>query len=417
MKTLEKVSVFGLGKLGACIAATLAARGFEVLGVDIDPEKVRLVNEGLPPVEEPLLAQTIAEAKGRLTATTNPADAARTDVSFFIPPSPSLPDGSFSNEYLLRAMQQAARAVGAAGKKGHLFVCSSTTTPGAMDSVLIPMIEKETGWKCGTDFGVCYNPEFIALGNVVNGLLEPDLVLIGESDPESGAALEGLYKRYNRNTPRIARMSIVSAELTKISVNSYITMKISFTNQLRMIAERMPNANIHQILEAIGADSRIGGKYLRAGVSYGGPCFPRDNRLLAYAARQVGMKAPLAEASDEVNERTKLDLLERVKSLAAKGETVAVLGLSYKPDTYITEESAGLFLAQKLKREGYDVLAHDFAAAPSNSPSLFEFKMLKSAEELTWREDVKVAVLCCPWPQYRAVKFNAKTTVITPWKI
>jgi UDPglucose 6-dehydrogenase len=209
----------------------------------------------------------------------------------------------------------------------------------------------------------------------------------------------------------------VSAELTKISVNSYITMKISFTNQLRMIAERMPNANIHQILEAIGSDSRIGGKYLRAGVSYGGPCFPRDNRLLAYAARQVGMTAPLAEASDEVNERTKLDLLERVKSLAAKGETVAVLGLSYKPDTYITEESAGLFLAQKLSREGYNVLAHDFAAAPSNSPSLFEFKMLKSAEELAWREDVKVAVLCCPWPQYRSLKFNAKTTVITPWKI
>lgn len=417
MKTLQKVSVFGLGKLGACIAATLASRGFDVLGVDIDPEKVRLVNEGLPPVEEPLLAQTVEAGKSRLRATTNPADAVQTDVSFFIPPSPSLPDGSFSNEFLLRAMQQAARAVGSAGKKGHLFVCSSTTTPGAMDSVLIPMLEKETGWKCGQDFGVCYNPEFIALGNVVNGLLEPDMVLIGESDPESGAALEDLYKRYNRNKPRIARMSIVSAELTKISVNSYITMKISFTNQLRMVAERMPNADIHSILEAIGADSRIGGKYLRAGVSYGGPCFPRDNRLLAYAARQVGLKAPLAEASDEVNERTKIDLLEKIKSLAEKGQTVAILGLSYKPDTYITEESAGLYLAQKLQREGYDVLAHDFAATPSNSPSLHEFKMLKNPEELAWREEVKVAVLCCPWPQYRALKFNPNTTVITPWKL
>jgi UDPglucose 6-dehydrogenase len=417
MKTLQKISVFGLGKLGACIAATLAKQGFDVLGVDIDPEKVRRLNEGLPPVEEPLLAQTIEEGKARLRATTNPADAVQTDASFFIPPSPSLPDGSFSNEFLLRAMQQAARAVCAAGKKGHLFVCNSTTTPGAMDSVLIPMLEKETGWKCGVDFGVCYNPEFIALGNVVTGLLEPDLVLIGESDPESGAALEALYKKYNRNKPRLARMSIVSAELTKISVNSYITMKISFTNQLRMIAERMPKADIHAILEAIGSDSRIGGKYLRAGVSYGGPCFPRDNRLLAFAAKQVGVKAPLAEASDEVNERAKIDLLEKVKSLAEKGATVAVLGLSYKPDTYITEESAGLYLAQKLHREGYQVLAHDYAANPSNSPSLFEFKMLKNPEELTWRDDVKVAILCCPWPQYRSLKFNEKTTVITPWKI
>lgn len=417
MKTLQKVSVFGLGKLGACIAATMAARGFETIGVDIDPEKVRLVNEGLPPVEEPLLAQTVQDAKGRLRATSNPADAVHTDVSFFIPPSPSLPDGSFSNEFLLRAMQQAARAICAAGKKGHLFVCSSTTTPGAMDTVLIPMLEKETGWKCGVDFGVCYNPEFIALGNVVSGLLEPDMVLIGESDPASGAALEELYKKYNRNKPRISRMSIVSAELTKISVNSYITMKISFTNQLRMIAERMPKADIHAILEAIGADSRIGGKYLRAGVSYGGPCFPRDNRLLVFAAKQVGVAAPLAEASDEVNECTKTDLLEKVKSLAEKGSTIAVLGLSYKPDTYITEESAGLYLAQKLQREGYQVLAHDFAAAPSNSPSLFEFKMLKSPEELAYLEHVKVAILCCPWPQYRNLKFHANTTVITPWKI
>lgn len=417
MKTLQKVSVFGLGKLGACIAATLAQRGFDVLGVDIDSEKVRRVNEGLAPVEEPLLDQTIQDGKGRLRATTNASEAVHTDVSFFIPPSPSLPDGSFSNEFLLKAMQPAARAVCEAGKKGHLFVCSSTTTPGAMDSVLIPMLEKETGWKCGQDFGVCYNPEFIALGNVVNGLLEPDMVLIGESDPASGAALEDLYKRYNRNKPRIARMSIVSAELTKISVNSYITMKISFTNQLRMIAERMPGADIHAVLEAIGSDSRIGNKYLRAGVSYGGPCFPRDNRLLAFAARQVGLKAPLAEASDDVNERTKTDLLEKVKSLASKGETIAVLGLSYKPDTYITEESAGLFLAQKLQREGYNVLAHDFGANPSNSPSLHEFKMLKNPEELTWREEVKVVVLCCPWPQYRRLAFHRNSTVITPWKI
>src|SRR5207244_8923338 len=138
-----------------------------------------------------------------------------------------------------KAMRPVARAIRDAGKKGHIFVSSSTTTPGAVDGVLIPMLEKETGWRCGSEFHVCYNPEFIALGNVINGLLEQDLVLIGESDPDSGAALEELYKKYNRNAPHIARMSIASAELTKISVNSFITMKISFTNQLRMIAERI----------------------------------------------------------------------------------------------------------------------------------------------------------------------------------
>ena len=417
MKNIENISVFGLGKLGACIAATFAARGFNVLGVDIDPEKVRLLNAGLPPVDEPLLAETVTAGRSRLRATLDVREAVATDVSFFIPPSPSLPDGSFSNEFLLKAMQPLAQALRAAGKKGHLFVSSSTTTPGACDSVLIPMIEKETGWKCGPDFGFCYNPEFIALGNVINGLLDPDMVLIGESAPEYGTALEGAYKKYNRNQPQIARMSVVSAELTKISLNSYVTLKISFTNQLRMIAEQFPGADIHMILDALGSDTRIGKKYLRAGLSFGGPCFPRDNRLLAYTARQVGLSAPLAEATDRVNELTKENLLERVESLVTKQDTVVVLGLSYKPDTYIVEESAGLYLAQNLKRRGYKVLVHDYGATPANSPSLHEFEVLADPATLITRSDVKAAVLCCPWPQYKTVKFPAGTTVLAPWKI
>jgi UDPglucose 6-dehydrogenase len=417
MKQIQKVSVCGLGKLGACIAATMAARGFDVLGVDIDPEKVRRVNEGLPPVEEPLLAETIAAGKGRLRATLDHREAVGTDVSFFIPPSPSLPDGSFSTEFLLKAMQPIASAVREAGKKGHLFVCSSTTTPGAMDQVLIPMLEREIGGVCGKDFGACYNPEFIALGNVVNGLLEPDLVLIGESDPASGAALEALYKKYNRNSPRLARMSIISAELTKISVNSFITMKISFTNQLRMIAEQFPKADIHIILDAIGSDSRIGQKYLRAGLSFGGPCFPRDNRLLAYTAKQSGVGAPLAEATDKVNHETNLDLLKKVQAQVSPKDTIAVLGLAYKPDTYITEESAGLFLAQQLKRHGYRVLVHDYGAKPSNAPTLHEFEYMEDPATMEKREDIKVAVVCCPWPQYRSVKFARGTKVFTPWKL
>jgi UDPglucose 6-dehydrogenase len=417
MKSIESISVCGLGKLGGCMAATYAARGFPVIGVDVDPDKIRRVNVGVPPVDEPLLAETMAEGKDRFRATDDPREAVKTDVSFFIPPSPSLPDGSFSNEFLLKAMQPVAKAVREAGKTGHIFVCSSTTTPGAVDGVLIPMLEKETGWKCGSEFHVCYNPEFIALGNVVNGLLEPDLVLIGESDPAAGAALENLYRKYTRNNARIARMSIISAELTKISVNSYITMKISFTNQLRMIAEQFPKADINMILDAIGTDTRIGHKYLRPGLSYGGPCFPRDNRLLAFAAREVGMEAPLAEASDRTNELTKSNLLARVKSFVPAGGTVLVLGLSYKPDTYITEESAGLHLAQHLKRSGYRVLVHDYAAKPSNSPALHEFEVIDDIGAISRREDIQLAVVCCPWPQYSNLKLSAATKVLPTWRL
>jgi UDPglucose 6-dehydrogenase len=414
--SLNHLSVFGLGKLGACIAASLAKRGFEVVGVDIDPAKVVAINQGLPPVDEPLLAETIASGRDRLRASIDPHDALSTQATFFIPPSPSLPDGSFSNEFLLKAMQPLARVLREANKRDHLFVISSTTTPGAIDSVMIPMLERETGWKLNEGFRLCYNPEFIALGNVVRGLLEPDLVLIGQSDPIGGQLLEDLYRRYNTNQPRIARMSIASAELTKISVNSFITMKISFTNQLRMIAERIPGANIHEILDAIGADSRIGSKYLKSGTSFGGPCFPRDNRLIAYTARQNGISAPLAEATDSVNELTKNALFEQVQSMTQPGDTVAVLGMSYKPDTYITEESAGLHLAQALAQAGYRVFVHDFCARPENSPSLHQFEFLGDESALASRSDIRVAVLCTPWKQYEKLRFHENTQVISPWK-
>jgi UDPglucose 6-dehydrogenase len=417
MQPLKSIAVFGLGKLGACIAATLAARGFTVIGVDIDPEKVRRVNGGEPPVDEPLLAETIAKGRGRLHATTDPRDARDTDASFYIPPSPSLLDGSFSNEFLLRAMQPMARVVRDAGKNDHLFVVNSTTTPGAMRSVILPTLEHETGGTCGRDFGLCYNPEFIALGNVIRGLLEPDLVLIGESDAASGERLAALYQDYNTNQPKIARMSLTSAELTKISVNSFVTMKISFTNQLRLIAEKFPDANIHDMLGAIGCDARIGPKFLKPGLSYGGPCFPRDNRLVAYTARQQGVEAPLAEATDRVNEAAKNALLEEVSSIAKAGDTIAVLGMAYRPDTYLVEESAGLHLAQNLKKRGCRLLVHDFAAKPENSPSLIEFENMETPGALSQYPKTKAVVICCPWPQYRDVPLPAAAKLIDPWGV
>jgi UDPglucose 6-dehydrogenase len=417
MASLKRLSVVGLGKLGACMAATFAQRGFQVLGVDNNPEVVRKINAGLPPVDEPLMAETIAGAKNRLSATTDAKEAAETDASFVIVPSPSLPDGSFSNEFLMRALQPIAQAVKASGKKNHLFVVSSTTTPSACRKVIIPMLEQQIGGVCGKKFGFCYNPEFIALGNVIRGLLEPDLVLIGESDKRSGDLLSELYARYNTNRPTIARMSITSAELAKISVNSYITMKISFTNQLRMIAEQYADTNIHEILEAIGADSRIGKKYLRAGLSYGGPCFPRDNRLVSYAAKQVGLPAALADSTDAVNELTKQRLAEQAQHHLKRGDTVLILGMAYRPGTYIVEESAGLHVAKVLKDGGCRVLVHDCAATSQNSPSLLQFEVLSQLNKIKNEKNLKAILICCPWPEYKNLALPKTAKVFDPWGV
>jgi UDPglucose 6-dehydrogenase len=139
--------------------------------------------------------------------------------------------------------------------------------------------------------------------------------------------------------------------------------------------------------------------------------------LLAYTARTTGGAAPLAEASDKVNELTKSSLLEKVTSLAPAGATVLVLGISYKPDTYITEESAGLHLAQNLKKEGRRVIVHDFAATTANNPALKDFEALDDVDGLSNRQDIQLAVICCPWPQYRELKFSPATKVLSTWQL
>ena len=176
----KNIAVCGLGKLGACVAGALASRGFAVTGYDLDASKVAALAKGRAPVEEPGLQQIINKSKRRLHGSNDLKQAVGpSQACFFITPTPSLPDGSFSNDYLVQAVRAVAEQVRALKKKNYLFVLNSTTTPGSCDAVFKPLLEGILGGRCGRDFGLCYNPEFIALGNVLNGLLRPDLFLIG----------------------------------------------------------------------------------------------------------------------------------------------------------------------------------------------------------------------------------------------
>ena len=296
------LSVIGLGKLGACTAACLAAGGFEVIGVDINDDSVGAINRGKTPVHEPQLQDLITTAGARLRATKEYAQAIEaSDITFLIVPTPVQPDGQFSDRYLLEAMTHLSLALARTRKPYHLFVVTSTVSPGTTDERLIPLIESVSGRRLGRDFGVCYNPEFIALGSVIRDFLNPDMVLIGESDRLAGSALESVYRQVCQNEPLIARMSVVSAEITKISLNSYVTMKISFANTLASICEAIPGADLDRITGALGADRRISPHTLRGGLPFGGPCFSRDNRAFAAFAERFGVDAKLAKACDAMN--------------------------------------------------------------------------------------------------------------------
>ncbi len=182
----------------------------------------------------------------------------------------------------------------------------------------MPALERASGRRVGETLGLCYSPEFIALGNVIRDMLEPDMVLIGESDPRAGDVLERLYRGVCENDPPFRRMSLVNAELTKIAVNTYVTMKISYANALADMCERLPGADVDTVTDALGLDTRIGPKYLRGAIAYGGPCFPRDNKAFAVLARDLGAEPLLAEATDAVNV-AQTDRLARIVAVSARG--------------------------------------------------------------------------------------------------
>ncbi len=212
---LNKVSVIGLGKLGASMAAAFASRGLDVIGVDVNQSTIDAVNQGQAPVQETNLGDLIAANKERIRATASHEDAVlNSDISFVIVPTPSDDRGSFSLQYAEWAFKEIGKAI---GKKGsyHNVVLTSTVLPGATRQALLPILEKESGKKAGKDFGLCYSPEFIALGSIINDFLNPDFTLIGELDERSGQQLEDVYKSVMTNGAPAARMSLENAELTK----------------------------------------------------------------------------------------------------------------------------------------------------------------------------------------------------------
>jgi UDPglucose 6-dehydrogenase len=416
-----RVSIIGLGKLGAPMAAVMAHKGNTVVGVDINPEFVNAINEGRPPVNEPQLADMITANHERLTATHSYEEAIlATDLTFIIVPTPSGPDGRFSLEYVMKA----AEKIGAALRKKeewHLVVLSSTVMPGSVDHHLLPALEKYSGKKCGPGFGLCYNPEFIALGSVVRDMLNPDMILIGESEARSGAILEELYKGVCESNPRIQRMNYVNAELTKLSVNTFVTTKISYANMLAQICETLPGGDADVVTTALGCDSRIGAKYLKGALGYGGPCFPRDNIAFSALARDNGVPALLAEATDELNKRQVPRMAELLLSHLPAGGTVGMLGLSYKPHTEVIEESQGVAIAKELAARGACVVVYDPAAMESTRRVLGDrITYAASAAECVGQADV--LTITTPWPEFKNVtpadlKKGAKPAIVDCWRV
>lgn len=413
-----RLAIFGLGKLGAPLAAVYAHAGHDVVGVDLSPETIAAINSPHPPFEEPGLAEMIMENRDRIVAIHDGVKATREcEASFIIVPTPSRPDGAFSSDLVIKV----AQAIGQGLRERddyHLVVLCSTVMPGTTGGELQAELESVSGKRCGPDFGLCYNPEFIALGSVIRDMLNPDMFLVGEVDQRAGDMLERIHKSVVPDAP-VERMNFVNAELAKIGVNTFVTTKIAYANMLAEVCENLEGADVDVVTTAIGRDSRIGRKYLKGALGYGGPCFPRDNVAFDRVGELCGLDLDLTKATQRANARQAIRVAAKAAALNSQNGTVAVLGLSYKPDTPVIEESQGLKIVKELVRRNVNVTVHDPIALPGVRAELGDSVVYAESFAQGVRE-ADVVVVATAWEEYKSLEpgsLKAGAIVIDCWRI
>jgi len=413
---MNNVSIFGLGKVGHTMAACLGAAGNTVVACDSNAAIVDAINARQYVTPEPGVAERIAELdQSRLRATTSAEDAVLdSDTSIVIVPTPSNVLGGFSLRYVLRVCHEIGAAL-RRKKDKHIVSVASTVLPGASEYSIIPALEATSGRRIGDGLGYCYNPSFIALGEVVKGMETPDYVLIGEADLKSGDRLEALHKTMIRNDAPVVRMKLIEAEISKIACNTHETMRVSFANMLFSLCAEVPGADVDKITGALSY--RMGQRFFRGAVPYGGPCWPRDNRALAVFMDAVGVPSLMPRTIDQINAEHGQYLLRKVLSATKAGETVGLLGLSYKPGTPVIERSFGVDLAGWLAAEGRRIIGWDPLAMAEVRKVLGDaISYAASAEDCLAQSSV--AIVINPMKELAGFDWSAaaNTRVLDPWR-
>jgi len=402
------VNIIGLGKLGLPLAVSFAHRKFNVVGIDINEEVVGLTNKGLPHIFEPHLDIMLAEVAGRnFHATTDLSEALdNSNVTFVIVATPSLVGGAFSSKYVVKVCQSLGELLKDRDEY-HVVVISSTVMPGSCDGEIRQALELASGRTVGENLGLCYCPEFVALGNVIQGFLEPDLVMLGCSDDHAGATVEAIYREYLLNNAPIEHTSLINAEIAKIALNCYITTKITFANQMAILCGKIPGADVDEVTAIIGRDSRIGTKYFTGATAFGGSCFPRDIRALTTLLQSVHVRATLPVIIGQLNTLMNKKLVEKVyEQLIQLGDLenckIGVLGLAFKPDTDVMEESVGMYLIGVFKEHaiGYDPLV--------------DISMTDTAQECIDQSNIVVVTTMCP--EFHTAVYPPGKVVIDCWR-
>jgi UDPglucose 6-dehydrogenase len=401
-----QILMVGTGYVGLVTGACFAEMGYSVVCLDIDKEKIRLLEQGIIPIYEPGLEEIVKRnvKQRRLSFTTDYAKAvSEATLCFIAVPTPSREDGSCDIGFVESAAREIAKHM-----KGYTIVVNKSTVPvGTAHRVALVIKEVNPNLK----FDVISNPEFLKEGAAVQDCLKPDRIIIGSDNAKPAEILKEIYSPFTINHEKILLMDTLSAEMTKYAANAMLATRISFMNEIADVCKKV-GANVNEVRKGIGSDSRIGYSFLYPGVGYGGSCFPKDIRALISVAKNVGIEPELLKAIDAVNQRQKSTLSRMMQDYfsrkgGVKGKTIAVWGLAFKPDTDDMREAPSLVFIEELLKEGAHLRLFDPVAMPNAQ------KILASAPNIAWCSDefdaakgADAIALLTEWKQFRLVDFN-----------
>jgi UDPglucose 6-dehydrogenase len=396
--------IVGTGYVGLVTGACFAEMGHSVVCLDIDASKIQGLQQGIVPIFEPGLEEIVRRnLNKRLRFTTDYAKSVHDSaVCFIAVPTPSREDGSCDTSYV----ESAARAI-AQHMNSYKVVVNKSTVPVGTASFVAGVIREELQKRgVSLEFDVVSNPEFLKEGAAVQDCLKPDRIIIGSDSPKATEILRQIYSAFTLSHDRVFSMDTLSAEMTKYAANAMLATRISFMNEIAEICKKV-GANVNEVRKGIGSDTRIGYSFLYPGVGYGGSCFPKDIRALICKAKELGINPAILEAVDQVNVRQKKLLAKKMIDYFAsrgglRGKTVAVWGLSFKPDTDDMREAPSLEFIHQLLEAGARLKLFDPVAMPNAK------RILPDKPEITWCNDeleaakeADAVALLTEWKQFR----------------
>jgi len=389
----KTISVIGLGVVGLTTAVGFALKGHRVIGIDITPEKVMGIADGINPTYEKGLGKALKKVK--LATSTDFEQVLNSDVSFLCVGTPGNADGSINSRPMQEAAEQLAEQL--KGKKSpHLVVVRSTVVPGTTEGKIIPL------FKDMPEVRVCVNPEFLREGTALEDFMAPNRIIIGEDSRRQGDMLLGLYNG-TADSSHILRTNFRTAEMIKYTSNAFLATKISFINEIGNICKKL-GIDVYEVAKGMGYDKRIGKDFLRAGIGFGGFCLPKDTAALVMHAKEAGYTPRILQEVLQLNKEQPLQMLELLKIHipSLKDKVIGILGLSFKPNSDDTRESKAVPIVEALLKEGARVRAYDPQAIP-NFQRLFPQIEYSSAAEVLASD---ATLIITEWDQFNYLDYG-----------